>query len=98
MSSTDKAAFLKVFDKLKTELIGDFQGLPGLSDDLKQQLTTYYTECLETTVPGGKMTRGLSVIKGIEVLKGRALTEEEFFDGAVLGWASTTTPEGKPIV
>lgn len=54
MSSTDKAAFLKVFDKLKTELIGDFQGLPGLSDDLKQQLTTYYTECLETTVPGGK--------------------------------------------
>ena len=84
--ATDKDAFLKVFDQLKTELIGDFQDLPGLSDNLKEQLTTYYTECLETTVPGGKMTRGLTVVKGIEVLKGRALTDEEFLDAAVLGW------------
>jgi farnesyl diphosphate synthase len=32
------------------------------------------------------MTRGLTVVKGIEVLKGRPLTEQEFFDAAVLGW------------
>jgi farnesyl diphosphate synthase len=86
MSSTDKEAFKKVFDQLKEELLADFEHLPGLSDSLKQQLTDYYSVCLETTVPGGKMTRGLSVVKGIEVLKGRALTEQEFFDAAVLGW------------
>jgi len=86
MSSTDKDAFLKVFDQLKEELIADFQTLPGLSDDLKSQLTKYYTQCLETTVPGGKMTRGLTVVKGVEVLKGRSLSEKEFFDAAVLGW------------
>eukprot|EP00957_Ditylum_brightwellii_P198016 15086850-Ditylum_brightwellii.AAC.1 len=32
------------------------------------------------------MTRGLTVVKGVEVLKQRPLTEEEFFDAAVLGW------------
>eukprot|EP00525_Craspedostauros_australis_P013209 CAMPEP_0198109904 /NCGR_PEP_ID=MMETSP1442-20131203/1941_1 /TAXON_ID= /ORGANISM="Craspedostauros australis, Strain CCMP3328" /LENGTH=353 /DNA_ID=CAMNT_0043765745 /DNA_START=72 /DNA_END=1133 /DNA_ORIENTATION=- len=82
----DKQAFLKVFTQLKEELIGDFQKLPGLSDALKEQLTTYYTQCLETTVPGGKMTRGLTVVRGVEVLKGRALTEQELFDASVLGW------------
>ena len=86
MSSTDKEAFLKIFDQLKDELIADFDTLPGLSDELKKQLKEYYTQCLETTVPGGKMTRGLTVVKGVEVLKGRALTEQEFFDAAVLGW------------
>jgi farnesyl diphosphate synthase len=86
MSSSDTEAFLKVFQTLKDELIGDFQSLPGLSDSLKKQLTEYYDVCLQKTVPGGKMTRGLTVVKGIEVLKGRALTEQEFFDAAVLGW------------
>ena len=76
--ATDKEAFLKVFDQLKTELIGDFQDLPGLSDNLKEQLTTYYTECLETTVPGGKMTRGLTVVKGIEF----PLLISEYLEGA----------------
>lgn len=86
MSSSDKAAFLKVFTTLKEELIGDLEALPGISDDVKKQLTTYYTECLETTVPGGKMTRGLTVVKGVEVLKGRDLTEQEFIEASVLGW------------
>lgn len=86
MSSKDKAAFLKVFEKLKDELIGDFQHLPGMPDSIKKQLTDYYSFCLETTVPGGKMTRGLTVVKGVEVLKGRDLTEKEFFEVAVLGW------------
>ena len=86
MSSSDKGAFLKVFDQLKDELIGDFDSLPGLSDDLKLQLKEYYGFCLGYTVPGGKMTRGLTVVKGVEVLKGRTLTESEFFDAAVLGW------------
>jgi farnesyl diphosphate synthase len=85
-SSSDKEGFLKVFHQLKNELIGDFESLPGLSDALKAQLTTYYSECLETTVVGGKMTRGLTVVKGVEVLKGRPLTDQEFFEASVLGW------------
>lgn len=32
------------------------------------------------------MTRGLTVIKGVEVLKQRPLTEKEYSDAAILGW------------
>ena len=86
MSSSDKAAFLEVFSTLRDELIGDIDKLPGISDDVKKQLTDYYTVCLDTTVPGGKMTRGLTVVRGVEVLKGRDLTAEEFKDASILGW------------
>jgi len=77
---------MKVFEQLKTELIADFDTLPGLSDSLKKQLKEYYVFCLSYTIPGGKMTRGLTVVKGVEVLLKRPLTEKEFFDAAVLGW------------
>lgn len=86
MTSADKDKFLKVFDQLKVELINDFDTLPGLSENLKSQLKSYYSECLQKTVPGGKMTRGLTVVRGVEILKGRTLTEEEFFEASVLGW------------
>ena len=32
------------------------------------------------------MNRGLSVVDTVEILKGEALTEEEYFKAAVLGW------------
>jgi farnesyl diphosphate synthase len=37
-------------------------------------------------VPGGKLNRGMSVVDTVEILKGRALTEDEYFKAAVLGW------------
>jgi farnesyl diphosphate synthase len=32
------------------------------------------------------LNRGLSVVDTVEILKGEALTEEEYFKAAVLGW------------
>lgn len=46
----------------------------------------YSPQNLEYNVPGGKLNRGLSVVDTVEILKGRALTEEEYFKSAVLGW------------
>lgn len=86
MSSTDKEAFLAVYKEIEAELLADIQNLPALSDNVKKQLVEYYSVCLPYTVPGGKMTRGLTVVKGVEVLKQRPLTSEEYKDAATLGW------------
>jgi farnesyl diphosphate synthase len=86
MTSTDRDAFLAIYKEIETDLIADINKLPALSPTVKEQLTTYYSTCLPYTVPGGKMTRGLTVIKGVEVLKGRTLTEVEYKHAAILGW------------
>ena len=41
---------------------------------------------MDYNVPGGKLNRGLSVVDSVEILKGRPLTDEEYFKSAVLGW------------
>ena len=64
MSSTDKNAFLAVYKEIESEILSDLRSLPALSDEVKSQLTAHYAECLPHTVPGGKMTRGLTVVKG----------------------------------
>mmetsp|Transcript_52196 Transcript_52196/g.110915 ORF Transcript_52196/g.110915 Transcript_52196/m.110915 type:complete len:361 (-) Transcript_52196:3-1085(-) len=86
MSSTDKEAFLAVYKEIESEILDDIRNLPAIADSVKEQLITYYSKCLPYTVPGGKMTRGLTVVKGVEVLKQRALTDEEFKHAAILGW------------
>lgn len=85
-NSKDKEAFLAVYKLIEGEIVSDIRNLPALSEGVKQQLIDYYSECLPYTVPGGKMTRGLTVIKGVEVLRGRELTEKEYKDAAILGW------------
>jgi hypothetical protein len=42
---------------------------------------------MDYTVPGGKLNRGLSVVASVAILKGRELTESEYFKAAVLGWS-----------
>lgn len=37
-------------------------------------------------VPGGKLNRGLSVVDTLEILKGSPLTDDEYFQAALLGW------------
>ena len=86
MSSTDMESFLAIYKQIESEIISDIQNLPALSDDVKKQLSDYYSTCLPYAVPGGKMTRGLTVIKGVEVLRQRTLTEKEYKDAAILGW------------
>ena len=42
---------------------------------------------MEYNVLGGKLNRGLSVVDSVAILKGRELTESEYFKAAVLGWS-----------
>jgi farnesyl diphosphate synthase len=42
---------------------------------------------MDYNVPGGKLNRGLSVVDSVAILKGRELTEGEYFKAAVLGWS-----------
>ena len=44
------------------------------------------TQNLEYNVPGGKLNRGISVVDGVEILRGRPLSDDEYFKAAVLGW------------
>lgn len=51
--------------------------------------TTSLTQALQNldyNVPGGKLNRGLSVVDTVEILKGRTLTDDEYFKAALLGW------------
>lgn len=84
--STDMESFLAIYKQIESEIIADIHNLDALSDNVKAQLTDYYSTCLPYTVPGGKMTRGLTVIRGVEVLKDRPLTDTEYKDAAILGW------------
>jgi farnesyl diphosphate synthase len=42
---------------------------------------------MDYNVPGGKLNRGMSVVDSVAILKGRDLTESEYFKAAVLGWS-----------
>ena len=37
-------------------------------------------------MPGGKLNRGMSVVDSVEILRGRTLTDDEYFKAALLGW------------
>ena len=41
---------------------------------------------LDFNVPGGKLDRGLSIVDLVEILRGRGLTDNEYFKAVLLGW------------
>lgn len=49
-------------------------------------MTVADAQNLYHNVPGGKLNRGLSVVDTLEILKGSALTDDEYFQAALLGW------------
>jgi len=86
MSSDKKAAalakFNEVFPILADEVLGELKRY-----NIPQDAYDWVKEMIYYTVPGGKMNRGLSVVDSLRILKGRELTEDEFFKARVLGWA-----------
>ncbi|EPT02690.1 hypothetical protein FOMPIDRAFT_1015216 [Fomitopsis schrenkii] len=86
MSKADAKAqkrqkFEAVFATLRDELLEHFAA-QGMPEDAKQ----WYRRNLDYNVPGGKLNRGLSVVDTVEILKGRTLTDDEYFKAALLGW------------
>ncbi|KAK1315690.1 Farnesyl pyrophosphate synthase [Acorus calamus] len=75
-----RSAFLEIYARLKSELLDD----PAFdfTDDSRQ----WIDRMLDYNVPGGKLNRGLSVVDSYKLLKGKELSEEEFFLASTLGW------------
>ncbi|KAL0574889.1 Farnesyl pyrophosphate synthetase [Marasmius crinis-equi] len=86
MSFADKAArrakFEGVWSAIRDELVDNFKS----SGNMPRDAVDWYSRNLDYNVPGGKHVRGMSVVDSVEILKGRALTDEEYFKAAVLGW------------
>eukprot|EP00300_Choanocystis_sp_HF-7_P028618 c34396_g1_i1.p1 GENE.c34396_g1_i1~~c34396_g1_i1.p1 ORF type:complete len:380 (+),score=107.14 c34396_g1_i1:92-1231(+) len=78
-------AFLQVFEELAEDILQDMNNRPGISQENRDELVSYYRKCLHYTVPGGKLTRGLTVIKGCETLMGK-LSEDQLRKASILGW------------
>ncbi|KAK9807629.1 hypothetical protein WJX72_004700 [[Myrmecia] bisecta] len=81
-SSASRQEFLRVFEKLQTELVKD-----PLLDNQPQFAADWLAKMLDYNVPGGKLNRGMAVVDVLRSLKnGQALTEDEVFRANVLGW------------
>ncbi|KAG6811653.1 hypothetical protein H0H92_006415 [Tricholoma furcatifolium] len=79
--SARQAKFKGVFDVVCDEVLEKCK-----ADGLPQKAVEWYRANLVYNVPHGKLTRGLSIIDSVELLKGRTLTEDEFRHAAILGW------------
>ncbi|KAJ7269956.1 farnesyl-diphosphate synthase [Mycena rebaudengoi] len=81
-SEEKRARFENTFATVRKELLDSFaaQGVP-------EDAQIWYARNIDYNVPGGKLNRGMSVVDTVEVMKGRPLSEIEYLQAAVLGWA-----------
>ncbi|KAH9059648.1 farnesyl diphosphate synthase [Lactarius vividus] len=54
--------------------------------NMPEEVIKHCLRSINYNVPGGKLNRGLSVVDSVAILKGRELTDEEYFKAAILGW------------
>ncbi|OAA58954.1 farnesyl pyrophosphate synthetase [Niveomyces insectorum RCEF 264] len=73
--------FEAVFPKLEETLLAHAKKY-----NIPEEHLQWYKRSLETNALGGKCNRGMSVPDSVSVLLGRALTEDEYFKAATLGW------------
>ncbi|XP_047338351.1 farnesyl pyrophosphate synthase-like [Impatiens glandulifera] len=76
-----KSKFLEVYSTLKSELLNDS------TFELTHVSRQWINQMLDYNVPGGKLTRGLSVVDSFKLLKeGEELTDDDVFLACALGW------------
>ncbi|MCO5577090.1 hypothetical protein L7F22_030912 [Adiantum nelumboides] len=81
-TASNRAEFLEVYQKLKSQLLADSEAFTYTDDSRR-----WVERMLDYNVPGGKLNRGLSVVDSLKHLKvGQELTEEDKFLASVLGW------------
>ncbi|KAI8947241.1 farnesyl pyrophosphate synthetase [Xylaria longipes] len=80
-TKTTLKEFESVFPKLEEDLLNWAKQY-----NLPQQYLEWYKKSLEENAVGGKCNRGMSVPDSVSLLLNRALTEEEYFQAAALGW------------
>lgn len=72
------------------------QDAATLYPDFDKGALDYFRRCLEYTVPGGKMNRGLSVLASYRhLIGGREPTAQEVTECNILGWSVELVREGK---
>jgi len=80
-SEDEKKSFESVFNFLRDEILRD---LPA---ELPKHSREWMFKLIDTTVPGGKMNRGLTVVHALQLLmENRKLRRNEIFKAQVLGW------------
>eukprot|EP00301_Raphidiophrys_heterophryoidea_P009879 c14890_g1_i1.p1 GENE.c14890_g1_i1~~c14890_g1_i1.p1 ORF type:complete len:410 (-),score=93.28 c14890_g1_i1:132-1280(-) len=85
IASEKRDVFLSVFEKLNADVLAHFDSLTELDGETKTEIKEYYNMCLQHTVPGGKLTRGLTVVQACQSLVPN-LTVEQTFEACILGW------------
>ncbi|KAI0249350.1 farnesyl diphosphate synthase [Lactifluus subvellereus] len=80
--ATTRKRFEAVYTVVRDDLLADFR-----KHNMPEEAIDYYRRSMDYNVPGGKLNRGLSVVDSVAILKGRELTEAEYFKAAVLGWS-----------
>ncbi|KAH9021197.1 farnesyl diphosphate synthase [Lactarius pseudohatsudake] len=73
--------FEAVYTVVLDDLLDNFR-----KHNMPEGVIEYCLHSMDYNVPGGKLNRGLSVVDSVAILKGRELTDEEYFKAAVLGW------------
>ncbi|KAJ5714341.1 uncharacterized protein N7483_011522 [Penicillium malachiteum] len=79
-------ASLKKFEAVFPALVEDLRKQCCEQYQLPIEVWQWFEKSLVHNTMGGKCNRGLSVIDTIQLLLGRDLTKEEYFQSATLGW------------
>ncbi|KAI0015106.1 terpenoid synthase [Xylariomycetidae sp. FL0641] len=74
--------FESVFPKLEQDLLSYVQK----EYKLPQQQLDWFKKSLQYNAKGGKCNRGMSVPDSVSLLQDKALSEDEYFQAATLGW------------
>ncbi|KAH9059401.1 isoprenoid synthase domain-containing protein [Lactarius deliciosus] len=83
-SGNEEASGRQHFEAMYTIFLGDL--LDNFrKHNMPEKVIEYCLRSMNYNVPGGKLNRGLSVVDSVAILKGRELTDEEYFKAAVLG-------------
>ncbi|KAI0757512.1 farnesyl-diphosphate synthase [Daedaleopsis nitida] len=76
-----RAKFDAVYPILRDELLAYLK-----QEGMPEDAVSWFQRNLDYNVPGGKLNRGISVVDSVEILKGRKLSDDEYFKAALLGW------------
>ncbi|KAJ7896083.1 isoprenoid synthase domain-containing protein [Mycena olivaceomarginata] len=82
MENAKRTRFEAAWARVRGELIEYFTS-KGMPTDAIE----CYTKNLDYNVPGGKLNRGVAVVDTVEILKGAALDDDEYYKAAILGWS-----------
>lgn len=79
----DKAYFMKVYEYLTAEIVNEMSS----EFESPEDAVAWVKRCMDASVPGGKMNRGLTVLHTTRICrKGKRLTPYELYQTSILGW------------